>query len=311
MMSEQNFFWEVKISLTSHKHAELLYSVLQDLSPRGIHQVDAPGEYQTQLRVYPTMGSTYDPDEVRRSTRNQVLDYITPEDCEIRVDKRRQCDPLAGFRKHLRPLQVGPILILPSGENKHIDILSTNAVVGPDADVAPILISGGMAFGTGHHATTRLALRGLIMSYFNNPFANLMDVGCGSGILSLVGLKLGARQAYGCDIEADAVKTARGNASVNCLSECLFLQCSEVSELSFEDWPTEYPFVVANLNLAVLRDNAETLRELSSRGGRMLLSGIYGDEQMEAIKAVYVSRFNMSEVIILYEGIWRAILLSH
>ncbi len=74
-------------------------------------------------------------------------------------------------------------------------------------------IDPGMAFGTGGHATTRLCLE--VMEHFITPETNFLDLGCGSGILSIAALLLGANSATGVDIDALAVKTAQENGALN------------------------------------------------------------------------------------------------
>ena len=112
-------------------------------------------------------------------------------------------DWINNWKKYFKPIPVGEkLLIRPNWEN------------GYDAQGRTVLhLEPGLAFGTGTHETTRLCME--LLEQYVKPGASVLDVGCGSGILSVAALLLGAERAVGVDIDELAVKTAVQNAELN------------------------------------------------------------------------------------------------
>lgn len=134
----------------------------------------------------------------------------------------------------------------------------------------PIFINPGMAFGTGLHPTTRLCIR-LLREYLREG-DSVLDVGTGSGILSIVAKKLGAGEVLGIDISEDAVRSCRENARLNGVEvECRLARPSEVKVSS--------DLLVANLELPIFREELDSLIPLFRRSA--VFSGIYRKEELE------------------------------
>jgi ribosomal protein L11 methyltransferase len=136
----------------------------------------------------------------------------------------------------------------------------------------------GLAFGTGTHPTTALCLEWLA----SHPVAhlNVIDYGCGSGILAIAALLLGASQAHGVDIDPQAMTASRDNAEKNRVQQ--HLQCCLAQ--SFE--PFQADVVLANILANPLIELAPALAALVKPGGYLILSGIL-NEQAEAVQAAY------------------------
>jgi ribosomal protein L11 methyltransferase len=146
----------------------------------------------------------------------------------------------------------------------------------PEADAVNLILDPGLAFGTGSHATTRLCLR-----WLENRIAGgetVLDYGCGSGILAIAALKLGASRAVGIDIDSDAVAVAKANAKRNGIAG-EFLESG--SPLTFT-----VDLVVANILANPLKVLAPILVERCRRGGHIALSGILA-EQAEEVHRCY------------------------
>lgn len=145
------------------------------------------------------------------------------------------------------------------------------------AGALPIQIDPGAAFGTGSHPTTRLCLRWLESRLAARPASSVLDYGCGSGILAITALKLGAVSAAGVDIDEQALATARHNAVVNGVT-ATFLSASDPH-------PQPADLVVANILSHPLIMLAPFLSHCVSAGGELALSGILADQAEEVIAA--------------------------
>ncbi|MFP4200771.1 MAG: 50S ribosomal protein L11 methyltransferase [Clostridia bacterium] len=104
-------------------------------------------------------------------------------------------------RRHFHPVEVGPLRIIAPWMAKR--------------DERDLVIEPGVAFGTGGHESTRLALELLVEALAEGPVDSLLDVGCGTGILALAALRLGVPRAWACDVDAAAVRAARRNSKAN------------------------------------------------------------------------------------------------
>ena len=139
-------------------------------------------------------------------------------------------------------------------------------------------IDPGAAFGTGTHATTAMCLA--LLDQFAAPGQTVLDIGCGSGILSIAAVLLGAERATGIDIDPVAVKVARGNAALNGLSaQTDFLVGNLNKEIT-----NRYSVVCANIVADVIMALAPDVPGLLAPGGRFLCSGII-DSRAEEVRA--------------------------
>lgn len=145
----------------------------------------------------------------------------------------------------------------------------------PDPAALNIILDPGLAFGTGTHPTTRLCLRWLAREVRGGE--SVIDFGCGSGILAIAALKLGAREAAGVDIDPQAVLAARRNAQQNQLHARF---TGAVEELG---GPAD--MVVANILSQPLIVLAPLIAGLTVEGGRLALSGILAEQAGEVMEA--------------------------
>ena len=125
----------------------------------------------------------------------------------ISFDKTKEEDWVNNWKKYFKPIQLDEqIVIKPTWET----------LENPKKDTIVIEIDPGTAFGTGSHETTKLCIEG--MKPYIKPGSRMLDVGCGSGILSIIGLKLGASHAVLTDIDPNAIAAAKENFEVNHIS---------------------------------------------------------------------------------------------
>jgi ribosomal protein L11 methyltransferase len=188
------------------------------------------------------------------------------------------------WKQHFKPIAIGrQLLILPTW----IETATTERTV--------VRLDPGMAFGTGTHPTTRLCLE-FIEEWFARQAddalqrereTRMIDLGCGSGILAIAALKLGAVRALGVDTDPQAVEVARQNAQLNAVSDRLELATGSLIEILTGRFSLrQAELVVANILTSVLvRLLAEGLDELVVPQGWLILSGILEEQETEVVNA--------------------------
>lgn len=153
---------------------------------------------------------------------------------------------------------------------------------GPDSAAVNLQLDPGLAFGTGSHPTTRLCLQWLDTKLSGGE--TVLDYGCGSGILAIAALKLGASAATGVDIDPQAVKAARENAVRNGV-QAAFCLPDELPDGQFD-------ITVANILANPLRLLGAMLAGRTKAGGRVVLSGIL-EEQAGELSEIYGQWFDL------------------
>jgi ribosomal protein L11 methyltransferase len=160
----------------------------------------------------------------------------------------------------------------------------------------------GRAFGTGLHETTRLVAQALADHAAELAEATILDVGCGSGVLALVALALGATRAVAVDVDPEAIEVTRENAARNAMSDRV-----DASTTSLERCPRA-PVVVANIEARVLVPMAPELARHVSPGGLLLLSGILLPQRDE-VRAAYAGMTSLGSPAALTMGEWTLLAL--
>ncbi len=198
------------------------------------------------------------------------------------------------WKEYFKPFEIIPDLIIaPSWEP-----------FDPPVEAKVITMDPGMAFGTGHHATTRLCLRMLQDAVRRKAGCSLLDVGTGTGILGMAAVLFGAGSVLGVDNDQDAVSAARENVSRNALQDRM-----RVSGRGIQEIDERYDLVVANIVHDVLAALADDLSRLTLPGGGLVLSGLIHGEQTESMKRCFLARgFTLSEELL--DGEWGALRLK-
>ena len=158
----------------------------------------------------------------------------------------------------------------------------------PNPEALNIVLDPGLAFGTGSHPTTHLCLAWLVDQV--KPHHQVLDYGCGSGILAIAAKKLGASEVVGVDIDAQAIISSEFNAEQNQVSADFYMA-------------TDYPekqadIVVANILSSALSVLAPALAGACKQGGKIALSGILR-EQAEQVSAIYAEWFTMDAPVFM------------
>ena len=163
----------------------------------------------------------------------------------------------------------------------------------PDPNAVNVMLDPGLAFGTGTHQTTSLCLRWLDRLELSE--ATVVDFGCGSGILGIAALKLGAQRVVGIDIDPQALLASQDNANRNDVGEKIELYLPEHQPELKAD------VVLANILAGPLRELRTVITEYCKTGGKLVLSGIL-DNQAQDINDLYSHDFEMEPIMI--DGEW-------
>lgn len=174
-------------------------------------------------------------------------------------------DWLEEYRRHARPVAIGERLWLDP---------NPLAPTPPPAPRAHLLIEPRRAFGTGSHESTRLVLEA--METLELRDARVLDVGCGSGILAIAACALGARNAVGFDIDAEAVFVARQTVAVQTTPSGVRIFAGSVDALADR---ARFDLVLANLIPAEFTPFLDQLAGLLAPAGRLVLSGLMADQK--------------------------------
>ena len=189
---------------------------------------------------------------------------------EISCENLLEEDWENNWKQYYKPLRVGRrLVVVPSWEDYE-----------KQADDIILRLDPGMAFGTGTHATTRLCMELLEQSI--TPGCTVLDVGCGSGILAVCSVLLGASHADGVDIDELAVKIAGENAALNQAADRThFVQGDLTDKIS-----GQYDVICANIVADVIIRLCPSLRRFLQPGGYFLASGIIDERSVEVEKAI-------------------------
>ena len=182
-------------------------------------------------------------------------------------------DWMAAWREHYRPIPIGEkLMILPAW------------IESADEQRIPIKIDPSMAFGTGTHPTTQLCLA--LLERHLTPGDAVIDIGCGSGILSIAAVKLGASRVVAVDIDQAAIRSTRENAALNGVVEQIDSGVGSLGEILLGYYALRRaPLVLANiLAPVIIRMFGEGLTDTITNRGKIILSGIL-DEQSPAVEA--------------------------
>ena len=142
-----------------------------------------------------------------RQELEEMRSYLNVGDCTIEESQTEDVDWVNNWKQYFHQFYIDDILVIPSWEN----------VEAKDSDKMVIHIDPGTAFGTGMHETTQLCMRQLKKHVTSET--ELLDVGTGSGILSIVALKLGAKHAVGTDLDPCAISATKENLEANAIPE--------------------------------------------------------------------------------------------
>jgi ribosomal protein L11 methyltransferase len=309
-----NSWLEVSI-LVDGELAEAVAEVFSRYAPGGVaiestavtaNDDDEGGQSVGPLRVCAYLPMLEGVEETRRRLEEAVwyLGRIRP----LPIPQFRlihETDWAEAWKTHYHPIEVGQrLIIVPAW----LEI--------PAGDRLAIRMDPGMAFGTGTHPTTQLCLEMIEDWFLAHEAASTIDVGCGSGILSVAAVKLGASHTLGVDIDPQAIPVARENAALNGVAERLELGVGSVKEILAGNFSLRQgDLVLANiLAPIIIRLLDDGLASLVASGGALVLSGVLED-QWEGVNGhpslrAAIERQGLRKQALRQSGDWISILVS-
>ena len=212
---------------------------------------------------------------------------------EFKISELPQIDWVSKVQRSLKPVVAGRFFVYGSHDSDKVP---------PDCE--PLLIEASMAFGTGHHGTTKgclLALEQLITDGFKAK--NVIDVGCGTAVLAMAAARIFSANVIASDIDAVAHSVAKMNILANGLDRNI--QCFEASGFAHEQIKTKNPFdlIFANILLAPLLAIATDISKYSLSGGYVVLSGILSDQAELVVNKYTGVGFSLSNQIEIGEWV--------
>lgn len=195
------------------------------------------------------------------------------------------------WKKHFKPIFLGSIVVCPEWIEYH-----------PSGDEKVVKIDSNMAFGTGEHETTSMCIT--LLQQYVTPQTVCIDVGCGSGILGISAIKLGAKAAYLTDIDYVAVESAKHNALINGVENKAI-----VAQLNLlDDSNIQGDIILANITAEILVSLAPSIPKNLKKGGALILSGII-ESRMQMVISAFISQ-NLTLVNKMHKGEWFALVFK-
>lgn len=287
--------WLTLIVDTDAEHAEALSEALLELGALSVDLLDAdadtpdeqaifgePGEPPPGVWQHNRVSALFDDDSDVPAILRQAASNIGLAELPVyRIETLGDNDWVRLTQSQFEPIPISNRLWIVPTWHTPSDPAAINIVLDP-----------GLAFGTGSHPTTRLCLRWL--DEHINGGESVLDYGCGSGILAIAALKLGAARAVGVDVDPQAVIASRDNAVANQVDHATFCLPDDAPHDS-------YDLVVANILTNPLRMLAPLLANATRKGGQIVLSGIL-EAQAQDVMGIYQQWFDLDEPV--FEDGW-------
>ncbi len=242
-------------------------------------------------------GQSTDKEQVVEAVRKELEDlrlFCEIGEGSITVDETEDIDWINNWKQYFHQFYIDDILVIPSWEDVKVE----------DREKLVLHIDPGTAFGTGMHETTQLCIRQL-RKYITSD-TRLLDVGTGSGILSILSLMFGARHVVGTDLDICAVEAVAQNCEANGIVQGQFdlLIGNIITEKEIQDQVGYgcYDIVVANILADVLVPLTPVIVGQLKEGGIYITSGIIDDKEDTVVKAVEAAGLTVLEVT--HQGEW-------
>ena len=295
-------FTEITV-FTNSENAEVVAYFLQEVCLDGVTILDKNDLYQNASWDYKddsadmvyadeVMVKGYcnveDTNSVLTFLRQNLSNLVNAGSLDIKVGTVDGNAWVEKWKETFRPLETEKLVICPEWQSV-------------ETDKTVFLMDSGVAFGTGQHETTSMCLEFLENLHLANQ--TVLDVGCGSGILGLCALLLGAKSAELVDIDVQATDVALHNAQINGLDGLCQIKTGNLTEKT----TGTFNIVFANLTADILQLLYQDISTVVHSGTTLILSGIL-DIKLDGIVELYSQKFDVLEI--KQKGEWRALKLS-
>ena len=277
---------EDKIPLTEQDKEQMFVDILPDI----------PDDDGTAYLTF-YLDEEEDVAPVLMNVRKELEDmraFLDVGECTIEESETEDVDWVNNWKQYFHQFYIDDILVIPSWEN----------VKPEDSDKMVIHIDPGTAFGTGMHETTQLCIRAL-KKYVTSE-TEILDVGCGSGILGMLALKFGAKHSLGTDLDPCAIDATHENMEVNGLRKDQYevMIGNIIDDTAVQDAVgyEKYDIVAANILADVLVPLTPVIIHQMKPGAVYITSGIIEDKEQVVVDAVKAAGLEVLEVN--HQGEW-------
>ena len=278
---------EDKVPLSEEDKKRMFIDLLPDLD-------EDDGKAYVSFYIEPEKDHDSTLEEVLAAVK-ELADFVDIGEATIEKTQTEDIDWMNNWKKYWKPFNV----------DEHIIIKPTwETVENVPEDTLVVELDPGTAFGTGTHHTTRLCITQL--KKYMKPGQEVLDVGCGSGILSIIALLLGAKEASATDVDVHAVEAAIENAHVNGIKDDVYtvLTGDVISDSAFRHQIGEHKFdmVLANIFAEIIIPLSGVVREMMKPGALIITSGISDEREDDVRAALKENGFEILEVT--HSGGW-------
>ena len=244
------------------------------------------------LKAY--FSSTSNIEELKKRINNSLIEanQFIAFDFKLEDKLKDESEWADKWKEYYKPFNISDkVVIKPTWEG-----------YSPKNNDVVVEIDPGMAFGTGIHETTKMCAQIIESHIFES--CEVLDLGCGTGILSIIAAKLGAKEVLAADIDLAAVEASQNNCLINNVNNKVNVIKSELKDIA----PHSYDIVVINIIADVIIDISPLIRDYIKKGGKLILSGIIKERKQDVIEC-----FSKLGYIVKDEknmGEWVAILLN-
>ena len=277
---------EDKIPLTQREKEQMFVDILPEID------VDDGVAY---ISFY--LEEDEDKEKMLQAVREELKEigtYVNVGSMEIEESQTEDVDWVNNWKQYFHQFTIDDVLIIPSWEDVHPE----------DEDKMIIHIDPGTAFGTGMHETTQLCIR-QIKKYVTED-TEILDVGCGSGILGMLALKFGAKHSTGTDLDPCAIDATHENMDVNGISRdqyrVMIGNIIDDKEVQDQVGYDRYDIVAANILADVLVPLTPVILNHLKTGGIYITSGIIEEKEETVVEAVKAAGLEVLEVN--HQGEW-------
>lgn len=298
---------------TTHDGSELVACFLEEAGATGVNIVDAYDLKELLQNKSPIFWDYVDDallsmddivrvcgfytDKPSRQTIEQLTEQLQNAKQQMPVDMGSLLveegeslgddDWLENWKLFYRPIQIGAVTVLPAWL--------------PSVDGVVVKINPSTAFGTGEHESTKMCLQ--LLQEIDLADKQVIDVGCGSGILGIAASKLGAAHCYFADLDPDAVKNCRENIALNGVDNCL-VQTAPL----LQGCQVKGDVILANITADVLLLLAKEILPYQRAGGYLIVSGIIAGREQQVLEAFIAKGYAVCKALAQQD--WRAYLLQ-